>query len=255
MKRLTTLGLLVMLVLGAAGIGFVAGQGSTEEVRVVARSANDGRIEFGIEHDGERILPTGRYMSAAQIGARNDRWLRSTPVTIEVGAMVLEQGSTYTPQVSTGVSGNITWEARQFGPRGFETRLDLIGTAYSQTYPVAYLLLWCQHGDRTGTIHANIRFRTDFTYVDDRFARFGADVEAQFGEWHSGNPRHSFGLSPVEGDRTYLYTGDVQFYQSARQNQWLTVWAEIGGDRVRAEFDLSDLFTTPVQSNLDNCGG
>lgn len=104
MKQLTTLGLLAILALGAAGIGFIAGQGSTEEVRVVARSANDGRIEFGIEHDGERILPTGRYMSAAQIGARNDKWLRSTPVAIEVGTTTSPTPSTDNTPSSRGAS-------------------------------------------------------------------------------------------------------------------------------------------------------
>lgn len=52
MRRLATLGLLAVLALGAVAIGFVVGQSSTEEVRVIARSVSDGRIEFGIEHDG-----------------------------------------------------------------------------------------------------------------------------------------------------------------------------------------------------------
>ena len=87
MKRLllvAAMGLAMGAALGA--IFTLRAHNTTEEVRVVARSASDGRIEFGIEHDGERVLPTGRYMSAAQIGARNDKWLRSTPVQIEVAA-------------------------------------------------------------------------------------------------------------------------------------------------------------------------
>ena len=86
MKRLLTIGLLAALALGAAGIGFVAGQGQTEEVRVNARSLANGKIEFAIEHDGERLLPTGRFLTAALKNAGDGKWLRSTPVEIEVRA-------------------------------------------------------------------------------------------------------------------------------------------------------------------------
>ena len=84
MIKVKTLLAMLALAVVATGIGFAVGQSQTEEVRVVARSTTDGRIEFGVEHDGERILPRGRYMNAAQIGARNDKWLRSTVVEIEI---------------------------------------------------------------------------------------------------------------------------------------------------------------------------
>lgn len=103
MKRFVTLGLLAVLALGAAGIGFVAGRNTTEEVRVVARSTTDGRIEFGIEHDGERILPSGRYFPAdAQVG----RWLRSTPVDIAVGGEELDSTPASAPDDEQGYEPN-----------------------------------------------------------------------------------------------------------------------------------------------------
>ena len=86
MNRLKAVGLLVMVAAVAAGAGVAWGQSRTQdvEVRVAARSVEDGRIEFAIEYDGERVLPRGRYMNSRQINARNDNWLRSTPVTISV---------------------------------------------------------------------------------------------------------------------------------------------------------------------------
>lgn len=86
MNRLKAVGLMVMIAAVAAGAGVAWGQSRTQdvEVRVAARSVEDGRIEFAIEYDGERVLPRGRYMNSRQINARNDNWLRSTPVTINV---------------------------------------------------------------------------------------------------------------------------------------------------------------------------
>ena len=88
MTRVKMLLAMLALAVSATGIGFAVGQQTTEEVRVVARSLADGRIEFGIEHNGERLLPRGRYMGEDQISAYNGRWLRSTPATIEI-----EQGA------------------------------------------------------------------------------------------------------------------------------------------------------------------
>lgn len=44
-------------------------------------------------------------MNAAQIGARNDRWLRSTPVNIEIGASSSLSSSSTSPEGTASVSG------------------------------------------------------------------------------------------------------------------------------------------------------
>ena len=80
----TALALLACAIVG--GIALVDGQGgtssSTVEVRVIARQHDDGRVEFGIRHEGDDLLPSGRFFPAG--GPGHNRWLQSTPVEFEV---------------------------------------------------------------------------------------------------------------------------------------------------------------------------
>ena len=92
--------LMMLVVLAALGAGIAVGWAATRteqvEVRVVAQPHADGRVEFGIEYEGERVLPTGRYLSAAQQERSVGRWLRSTPVTLDVPVEVEAAASTST---------------------------------------------------------------------------------------------------------------------------------------------------------------
>ena len=85
MSKFKVIGLVMMAAAVAAGAAVAWGQSRTQdiEVGVAARSVEDGRIELAIEYDGERVLPSRRYMTTQQINARNNSWLRSTPVTIQ----------------------------------------------------------------------------------------------------------------------------------------------------------------------------
>ncbi|MDE2891065.1 MAG: hypothetical protein OXN86_00965 [Chloroflexota bacterium] len=57
----------------------LAGAGETLSVRIIARRAADGRIEFGMRGpDGEDILPRARFFPAD--GPGHSRYLRSTPI-------------------------------------------------------------------------------------------------------------------------------------------------------------------------------
>ena len=62
----------------------VAVDDDDEEIgRINARLLANGRIEFAFTPtDGERILPSSRFFPT---GATIDRWLRSTPIEVEVG--------------------------------------------------------------------------------------------------------------------------------------------------------------------------
>ena len=52
---------------------------SSIEVKIIARRADDGRIEFGMrDPDGENILPPARYFPDG--GPGHSRWLRSTEI-------------------------------------------------------------------------------------------------------------------------------------------------------------------------------
>ena len=54
--------------------------GGTEDVHIVAKKLDDGRIEFGLEQGDKRILPRSRFFPA---DAPEGRWLRSSPVAVE----------------------------------------------------------------------------------------------------------------------------------------------------------------------------
>jgi len=57
----------------------VAGTDNTIAVRIIARRADDGRIEFGMRGpDGEDILPPARFFPDG--GPGHSRWLRSTEI-------------------------------------------------------------------------------------------------------------------------------------------------------------------------------
>lgn len=55
---------------------------AVEVVYVAAQPLADGRIEFAIEHNGERIQPEARYLTPQLIRDRQGDWLRSSPVSI-----------------------------------------------------------------------------------------------------------------------------------------------------------------------------
>ena len=86
MTRLrTTVLLLLIAALGAGvAIGWAASQSNEVEVRVVARPHADGRIEIGVEHDGQRLLPSQRYVTPELTRTRVGVWLRSSPVTLDL---------------------------------------------------------------------------------------------------------------------------------------------------------------------------
>ena len=86
MTRLrTTVLLLLIAALGAGvAIGWAASQSDEVEVRVVARPHADGRIEIGVEHDGQRLLPSQRYVTPELTRTRVGVWLRSSPVTLDL---------------------------------------------------------------------------------------------------------------------------------------------------------------------------
>ena len=83
----------VLVVLGTAAVpssvAAHAGDDASDEVRIVARKLEDGRVEFGLQQResedswGERMLPATRFFPA---DATVDRWLRSSPLTVHVAA-------------------------------------------------------------------------------------------------------------------------------------------------------------------------
>lgn len=85
MIGIATLGAIALAVLMSTNAPASAQEdqgGSQIELRVIAQPLADGRIEFGIEHLGEQILPTARYLTPRLIQQRRGQWLSSTPVEV-----------------------------------------------------------------------------------------------------------------------------------------------------------------------------
>ena len=90
--------------------------GSQIELRVIARPLEDGRIEFGIEHRGEQILPTARYLTQRLIQQRRGQWLSSTPVEV-VGDSLAPPALSAGPDADEALYRDVgdLWETRGFG--------------------------------------------------------------------------------------------------------------------------------------------
>ncbi len=80
--RLRTIVLLSLIAVLGAGVGIGWALSPTGELRINARPLADGRIEFGIEHDGQRLLPTQRFLTPERAASHRGQWLRSSPVSI-----------------------------------------------------------------------------------------------------------------------------------------------------------------------------
>lgn len=91
-------------------------QGSQIELRVIAQPLENGRIEFGIEHRGEQILPTARYLTQRLIQQRRGQWLSSTPVEV-VGDSLAPPALSAGPDADEALYRDVgdLWETRGFG--------------------------------------------------------------------------------------------------------------------------------------------
>ena len=77
---LITMVISLAVLIGATSYALSQSIASESDVQIVAQKLEDGRIEFGLEQDGERILPRTRYFPAdALVG----RWLKSSTIRVE----------------------------------------------------------------------------------------------------------------------------------------------------------------------------
>ena len=106
----------VTVVLGIIGDMFSASASQTVDVRIQARQLADGRIEFALDVDEQRLLPQQRYFPAQ---ATVDRWLVSSPVLI--GATLLSGRS------DDGITARITAKLLVSGKVEFGVQVDLAG--------------------------------------------------------------------------------------------------------------------------------
>ena len=96
--RLTVAAVAALLLLGI-GVALSQSITTTSDVQIVARKLDDGRIEFGLEQDDERILPRVRYFPA---DAPVDRWLKSSAISVDVPAPTAPDAPEPTDESSAG---------------------------------------------------------------------------------------------------------------------------------------------------------
>lgn len=119
MIGIATLGAVALAALIAtnASVSAQEGSGGSQiELRVIAQPLEDGRIEFGIEHAGGRILPTARYLTQRLIQQRRGQWLSSTPVEV-VGDSLAPPALSAGPDADEALYRDVgdLWETRGFG--------------------------------------------------------------------------------------------------------------------------------------------
>ncbi|MYA02558.1 MAG: hypothetical protein F4038_08715 [Chloroflexi bacterium] len=196
-------------------------------LRISARILTDGRIEFAVQQRSadngwaERILPHQRMFTAnPQVG----QWL--------VSSYVRFPQATYVP-IANG-KGRFSYTGHYFS----NVFRGVIGTGlrnFSQTWDIQLSLL-CQYG-----------FNISLLGLPE-FDADPVDVTLSF----------SNGMTTTSAwrryDTTILQSPDPWVdFDRLRQAEFVSV--DIPGLLpVAQEFDLTDMFTTPIQENLEHCG-
>ena len=242
----------VGLTLLADGQNELQGEGSGVEVRVNAKRLADGRTEFAVQQRegngwSDRIAPRGRFLPAAP---PLESWLNSTPITVgadgesEVAAALLT-GSPFAPRdgltevsgsTSTGIAFQVsrdefrgvvsTWVAARAASGGFLDE-DLV------------LRIDCSPDGELGVLLGS----ADFLFVSGT-----SDVSWKF---DSGLVQQADWVASRGG---YAAPHPSEFLQSLRAAERLTIlMPEYSQDAVT--MDVRGMLATPLQPNLDNCGG
>ena len=115
MPRTRSLAVLVLLAIAGAGAAAVwaAGHSDGVEIRAAVRSLEDGRVEVAVIADGEAQLPDARFLSAAQLAARDGRWLRSSAITVSVPEAMTASAPAAMP--ATGACANVDRGTLNYG--------------------------------------------------------------------------------------------------------------------------------------------
>lgn len=243
------------------------------EVALLARPLNDGRVELALEHHGLRLQPTHRFLSAEQLQAPSETWLRSSTVELSVPyppplpesdqgdwAIVWRPGGHDQP-ANDGVAWQTTlaryvdtrgeWRTGLhtflwLGTRSVDGPADaaLLGFACRPDLDAAetYVLLRRDRPPDIANItlsDAPIQLRLD----DDPWRTLSVD---DGDAWRTGHHQEPLYLDAIDRlPPLDALTG------RRRLDLELT---NLDGDRIVASFPLDSLFDTPVQPNLDHCG-
>ncbi|MXX48458.1 MAG: hypothetical protein F4Z38_09195 [Chloroflexi bacterium] len=220
------------------------------ELRIRAQVRADERIEFAVQQRtsggwSDNILPRARVIAA--FGEATD-WLSSTPVSVRVelnppqgitlpDTVVRQAPKPITPVMRNGYRtaslayGVYTQDVEGYYP----TKLNSVVVAFSAQG--LQLVVGCLGDElRVSLSGAPSDATGDLTLtIDDRQLIAG---------WSVSRDEDRVSLSPVDSERTI---------QQLREAQSLSI--KVGSDSAApVSFDLVDLFATPVQANIDQCG-
>ena len=254
MRRVLFAAVLATALLGIAG-GVIAQTVATSEIRIVARRLDDGRTEFALQQRdgdewGERILPTRRYFPA---DPGHSRWLHSSEIPITVGATT-SATATATPSPSgptfegEGTLGRVFYSTSRDRLSDSLATYISVTTTYTDDYGLeqtATLLLAC-----TSTQQRTIILGTDEYHSTSRKASVDYRVDAQptrnnqrwdaFGTLGKNLTPSLLSASARDGVIAELRGGSTLLIRSS--------------ETPLLEFDISHLFDTPAQVNIDRCG-
>lgn len=258
MQRTITALALAVAVLGVATGVIVAQSNQTVEVRIQAMRLEDGRVEFALQQRegdgwGERVLPRARYFPTTSEG----RWLSSSPVEVAVPVSAATTPTPVPTATPTTTSGT------------FEGRGQLGETAY-----------WTNRDELTDELTTFLMVVTPYT--DDYGLNQSASVvvtcddsTGRRGVWLSSDEYHS-----RSSKVTVTYRIDTHDAVSGRWEAFGDLGKAVtpsilnttardafidemhGGSTLRIRttatpvltFDVSELFNTPAQVNIDRCG-
>ena len=255
------------LALAALAAGAVYAASHSAEVRITARQAGDGRIEFALQQKvdgewGERILPASRFFPA-DVG--HNRWLNSSPVTVSVAAEEVEptMQSVAGAGTLTAIPANCDaavewcWSSDPDTSTGRFTVLTRLDDAYHSTYDTGRASFACRHDDAGPFVYLAAqagRFSRDEWRAMSVSSRSEAMASARF-----GTPADGVWLDEssiwVDDNANIVFFNDPRVWGLAKQNRWLSVFLPRYDDTtVTAVFDLTGITDTPVSRYLDACG-
>lgn len=262
MRRIAVL-ITVAAVLIAGGYALAHALSGEAEVRITARRLADGRTEFALQQRtsgewGERQLPRGRYFPAE---ASPGRWLHSTPIEITTEAEEQAAGlSNPSDRVRLGVEANggseeegLVWFHGDAGVVGLRTAVVVLGDTDHRTSDQGQLYMGCDDEVRSLWFQVGVGFPTtngwhSATLADEGTLRTAWGTVARW-QWRDAPEWRLFG-----GSAWLVANARQSWLNTARSQRWFSiVLPTASGDQIRASFDLSGLFDTPVQHLLDQC--
>ena len=222
--------LLVLLAFAAVG-GAAASEEDTTmlDVQITAKPLENGRIEFGIEYLGERILPEARFLTPELIQQRVGEWLTSTAVRIV--------GVPTAPPALAGASG-----AESPLYRDIDGAWDLpgFGVPSEEVYVVVQPL--ADGRIEFAVVHQGQRILPDVRYLSPRL------IEERQGDWlRSSTVSIIAPVTPARiirsysDDVTWSTGGDVAELCILTRVTFAANWGAFGGGRPTQPEEIADL--------------